>query len=51
MQVNFASQRSVYSSVKEALGQPALRCIAIIAEGVPENKTRELILEVGLEIA
>lgn len=38
--VNFASQRSVYSSVMEALKFPQLRCIAIIAEGVPENKTR-----------
>jgi len=38
--VNFASQRSVYSSVMEALRFEQLRCIAIIAEGVPENKTR-----------
>lgn len=38
--VNFASQRSVYSSVVEALGFGQLRTVAIIAEGVPENKTR-----------
>lgn len=38
--VNFASQRSVFSSVMDALAFPQLRVIAIIAEGVPENKTR-----------
>lgn len=40
--VNFASQRSVYPSVMDALQFPQLRVIAIIAEGVPENKTREI---------
>mmetsp|Transcript_30290 Transcript_30290/g.70695 ORF Transcript_30290/g.70695 Transcript_30290/m.70695 type:complete len:1129 (-) Transcript_30290:374-3760(-) len=51
--VNFASQRSVYSSVMEALKYPQLRCIAIIAEGVPENKTRlinQLAKEKGVAI-
>ena len=43
--VNFASQRSVYPSVKEALAHAQLRTIAVIAEGVPENKTRELVKE------
>jgi len=43
--VNFASQRSVYPSVKEALAYPQIKTIAIIAEGVPENKTRELVKE------
>lgn len=43
--VNFASQRSVYPSVKEALSYPQITSISIIAEGVPENKTREIIKE------
>jgi ATP citrate (pro-S)-lyase len=41
--VNFASHRSVYETVDEALNQPQLRTIAIIAEGVPERRTRLLI--------
>jgi len=43
--VNFASQRSVYASVMEAFNFPGIRTIAIIAEGVPENKTRLLLAE------
>merc|ERR550514_962147 len=43
--INFASFRSVYPSTMEALGHPQLRTIAIIAEGVPEIKTRTLIKE------
>eukprot|EP00968_Pinguiococcus_pyrenoidosus_P011921 scaffold1004_cov269-Pinguiococcus_pyrenoidosus.AAC.13 len=42
--VNFASFRSVYPSVMEALGySDRLKTIAIIAEGVPEGQTREMI--------
>lgn len=42
--VNFASFRSVYSTVVEALQfNNQLKTIAIIAEGVPEAQTRELI--------
>lgn len=41
--VNFASLRSVYETTVEALQFPQIRCIAIIAEGVPENQTRRLI--------
>ncbi|CAJ0958126.1 unnamed protein product, partial [Mesorhabditis belari] len=41
--VTFASLRSVFDTVKEALTYPQLRVIAIIAEGVPENQTRKLI--------
>ncbi|XP_067933516.1 ATP-citrate synthase-like isoform X2 [Watersipora subatra] len=41
--VNFASLRSAYESTMEALEFPQIRCIAIIAEGIPENKTREII--------
>jgi len=40
--VNFASFRSVYPTVKEALEHPQLTTLAIIAEGVPEQQTREL---------
>lgn len=41
--VNFASLRSAYESTLEALTFPQIKCIAIIAEGIPENKTRQLI--------
>jgi ATP citrate (pro-S)-lyase len=41
--VTFASLRSVYETVVEALNFSQLKVIAIIAEGVPENQTRKLI--------
>lgn len=41
--VNFASLRSAYETSLEALRYPQIRCIAIIAEGIPENWTRSLI--------
>nr|CDJ80457.1 CoA-binding and ATP-citrate lyase succinyl-CoA ligase domain containing protein [Haemonchus contortus] len=41
--VTFASLRSVFETVLEALHFPQIRVIAIIAEGVPENQTRKLI--------
>jgi len=41
--INFASFRSVYSSVTEAFAFPHIKTIAIIAEGVPENYTKSLI--------
>ncbi|UCD14617.1 MAG: ATP citrate synthase [Thermoplasmatales archaeon] len=41
--VNFASFRSAYPTSKEALESKAIRTVAIIAEGVPENRTKELI--------
>jgi len=42
--VNFASFRSVYSSVTETLDvAPQIKTIAIIAEGVPESRTKSLI--------
>eukprot|EP01117_Protostelium_nocturnum_P013289 TRINITY_DN4946_c0_g1_i1.p1 TRINITY_DN4946_c0_g1~~TRINITY_DN4946_c0_g1_i1.p1 ORF type:complete len:1079 (-),score=428.62 TRINITY_DN4946_c0_g1_i1:167-3403(-) len=42
--VNFASFRSVYSSVMETLDvAPQIKTIAIIAEGVPENRTKSII--------
>jgi ATP citrate (pro-S)-lyase len=39
--VNFASFRSVYSTVMEMLEFSQIKTIAIIAEGVPESQTRE----------
>ncbi|CAJ0607120.1 unnamed protein product [Cylicocyclus nassatus] len=45
--VTFASLRSVYETVLEALQVPQIRVIAIIAEGVPENQTRKLIKMAG----
>jgi ATP citrate (pro-S)-lyase len=40
--VNFASSRSVYSSTMELLQYPQIKTIAIIAEGVPERRAREI---------
>ncbi|KAJ8024570.1 ATP-citrate synthase [Holothuria leucospilota] len=41
--INFASLRSAYDSTVETLQYPQIRTIAIIAEGIPENKTRLLV--------
>mmetsp|Transcript_18602 Transcript_18602/g.33173 ORF Transcript_18602/g.33173 Transcript_18602/m.33173 type:complete len:613 (-) Transcript_18602:210-2048(-) len=41
--VNFASQRSAAESSFEALQQPSVRTIAVIAEGVPERDSKKLI--------
>ncbi|KAI9747883.1 MAG: citrate synthase [Lichina confinis] len=41
--VNFASSRSVYSSTMELMEYPQVRTIAIIAEGVPERRAREIL--------
>jgi succinyl-CoA synthetase alpha subunit len=40
--INFASFRSAYPTSKEALENPNIRTVAIIAEGVPEFRAREL---------
>merc|ERR1719262_794708 len=42
--INFASFRSVYETSMEAMTYPQIKTIAIIAEGVPEQQTRELIM-------
>ncbi|XP_055702913.1 ATP-citrate synthase isoform X2 [Phlebotomus papatasi] len=42
--VNFASLRSAYESTVEVLEYPQIRTVAIIAEGIPENMTRKLIV-------
>jgi len=41
--INFASFRSAYASSMTALKQPTIRVVAIIAEGVPEGDTKQLI--------
>ncbi|XP_024383262.1 ATP-citrate synthase beta chain protein 2 [Physcomitrium patens] len=41
--INFASFRSAYASSMEALKQPTIRVVAIIAEGVPEADAKRLI--------
>jgi len=41
--INFASFRSVYETSMEAMQYPSIKTLAIIAEGVPEQQTRELI--------
>ncbi|KAK8038744.1 ATP-citrate synthase subunit 1 [Apiospora rasikravindrae] len=40
--VNFASSRSVYSSTMELMETTQIKTIAIIAEGVPERRAREI---------
>lgn len=42
--VNFASLRSAYESTLEVLDYPQIRTVAIIAEGIPENMTRKMIV-------
>lgn len=42
--VNFASLRSAYESTMEVLDYPQIRTVAIIAEGIPENMTRKMIV-------
>lgn len=42
--ITFASLRSAYDSTIETLRYPQIRTIAIIAEGIPENMTRKIIL-------
>mmetsp|Transcript_43755 Transcript_43755/g.71143 ORF Transcript_43755/g.71143 Transcript_43755/m.71143 type:complete len:650 (+) Transcript_43755:187-2136(+) len=41
--INFASFRSAYQSSLEALEQPTIRVVVIIAEGVPERDVKHLI--------
>ncbi|CAK0786660.1 ATP-citrate synthase beta chain protein 1 [Coccomyxa viridis] len=41
--INFASFRSAYESSMEAMKQPTIRVVAVIAEGVPEADTKKLI--------
>ncbi|KAJ3385980.1 citrate synthase [Entophlyctis sp. JEL0112] len=41
--VNFASFRSVYESTMDILKFPQIKTIAIIAEGVPEKRARQLL--------
>ena len=40
--INFASFRSAYSTSLEALENSQIRCIVVIAEGVPERRAKEL---------
>ncbi|KAM1223507.1 hypothetical protein ACFX2I_042520 [Malus domestica] len=41
--INFASYRSAAASSMAALKQPTIRVVAVIAEGVPESDTKQLI--------
>jgi len=41
--INFASFRSVYETSMEAMNYPSIKTLGIIAEGVPEQQTRELV--------
>lgn len=40
--VNFASHRSAFETTMEALSQPSIRTVAVIAEGVPERQARKM---------
>merc|ERR1711967_154199 len=41
--VNFASFRSVHETTMEALTLPSIKTVCVIAEGVPEQQSREII--------
>lgn len=41
--INFASFRSVYETSAEAMSYDSIKTLAIIAEGVPEQQTREIV--------
>ena len=41
--INFASHRSAHLSSIEALKSDSLKCLVIVAEGIPERQTKELI--------
>jgi len=41
--INFASFRSAFDSTKEALAAATITTITIVAEGIPERQTKELI--------
>jgi len=41
--INFASTRSSFESSEKALTIPSIRTLVLVAEGIPENQTRELI--------
>lgn len=41
--INFASFRSAFPSSKEALETLSIKTVVIVAEGMPENQTKELI--------
>ncbi|MDI6916186.1 MAG: citrate/2-methylcitrate synthase [Thermoplasmatales archaeon] len=43
--VNFASFRSAYPTTMEALGYDSIKTVAVIAEGIPERRTKEIIAE------
>jgi succinyl-CoA synthetase alpha subunit len=43
--VNFASQRSAYQTTMEALDNKNIKVVAVIAEGVPERKSRVLAMK------
>ena len=40
--INFASFRSAFSPSKEALQIPSIKTVVIVAEGIPEQQTKEL---------
>ncbi|MEK6939601.1 MAG: citrate/2-methylcitrate synthase [Nanoarchaeota archaeon] len=41
--INFASHRSAHHASKEGLELPSIKTIIIVAEGIPERQTKELI--------
>eukprot|EP00121_Abeoforma_whisleri_P000765 Awhi_evm1s678 len=43
--VNFSSFRSAYDSTLDVLKYPSIKIIAIIAEGIPEKRTKELLMK------
>ncbi len=40
--INFSSFRSAYPTTMEALNSPTIKTVAVIAEGIPERRSREM---------
>ncbi len=47
--INYASRRSAYNVTIEALNYPSIKTISIIAEGIPEHRTKEIVAKAKLQ--
>mmetsp|Transcript_1264 Transcript_1264/g.1866 ORF Transcript_1264/g.1866 Transcript_1264/m.1866 type:complete len:744 (-) Transcript_1264:684-2915(-) len=44
--INYASYRSAFAATMEALDQPTIRVVSMLAEGIPEKDSKKMILKV-----
>lgn len=47
--INYASRRSAYNVTIEALNYPSIKTISIIAEGIPEHRTKVIVAKAKLQ--